>query len=173
MWAASEGFFTGEGVVHEMNDYSADGTIADYMAGVLHVPFVLTFELYGSPGDLPSCFVQFNPSSARLDATLRRFHPMYKAGFMHILRSRVGEPPATVPVSEAERRRAEGSVWEVLVGMDSPGSDLFKLELTPKVEERVELLKEICELTPRCAGFTSTGWLKFAIHKDSVVPLPS
>ncbi len=67
IWSATAGFFTGLGIVYELNDYTADGTIADYLAGSLSVPVSLTFELYGVPGDLPNCFEQFNPASQKLE----------------------------------------------------------------------------------------------------------
>jgi hypothetical protein len=46
-------------VVYDKNDYTADGTLADALSD--SVPYALTFELFGVPGDLPNCFAQFNP----------------------------------------------------------------------------------------------------------------
>jgi hypothetical protein len=46
-------------------------------AGALNIPITLTFELYGVPGDLPNCFEQFNPDSARLHETLTLVHVVY------------------------------------------------------------------------------------------------
>eukprot|EP00960_Hanusia_phi_P069474 767097-Hanusia_phi.AAC.3 len=68
--AATGGFFSGLGIVYEMNDYTADGTIADYMGGKRGVAYSLTFELYGKPGDLANCFEQFNPDNSDLNRVL-------------------------------------------------------------------------------------------------------
>lgn len=87
IWSATAGFFTGLGIVYELNDYTADGTIADYLAGSLDVPVSLTFELYGVPGDLPNCFEQFNPPSDKLEETLVQMHPLYKTAMKWLIDS--------------------------------------------------------------------------------------
>ena len=43
------GWLHDSGVGYEMNDYAADGTLFDYMAGVEEVPRVFCVELYGGP----------------------------------------------------------------------------------------------------------------------------
>lgn len=85
MWAASDGFFTGTGVVYDMNDYTADGTMTDWMAGKLNVPYAITFEMYGTPGDLANCFEQFNPPGNMVKSTLERIHDMYSAAFLYLI----------------------------------------------------------------------------------------
>jgi hypothetical protein len=57
--------------VYESNDYTADGTMADYVAGVLQVPYVFILEVFGVLGDLPNCFQQFNPDAAAYSQVLR------------------------------------------------------------------------------------------------------
>lgn len=68
-----------------MNDYTADGTMADWMAGQLNVPYSITFEMFGTPGDLPNCFEQFNPRGNLVQQTLERIHGMYTAAFIHLI----------------------------------------------------------------------------------------
>lgn len=85
MWAAADGFFAGTGVVYDMNDYTADGTMTDWMAGKLNVPYSITFEMYGTPGDLANCFEQFNPPGDRVQSTLERMHGVYSAAFLHLI----------------------------------------------------------------------------------------
>jgi hypothetical protein len=92
MWAASDGFFTGTGVVYDMNDYTADGTMTDWMAGKLNVPYAITFEMYGTPGDLANCFEQFNPPGNMVQSTLERIHGMYSAAFLYLIHMVPAEP---------------------------------------------------------------------------------
>ena len=40
--SAAAGFFSGLGIVYELNDYTADGTIADYIAGAQFTCFTGT-----------------------------------------------------------------------------------------------------------------------------------
>lgn len=55
------------GPAHKLNNYPADGTMFDYMAGVRHVPVSMAVELWGR-GDQPGlvCFDLFNPQSRKL-----------------------------------------------------------------------------------------------------------
>ncbi|KAK3596488.1 hypothetical protein CHS0354_007394 [Potamilus streckersoni] len=55
------------GKVTKLNEYTADGTIFDYMAGVRKIPFSLAIELWGPFQHIgPSCFDLFNPPSYNL-----------------------------------------------------------------------------------------------------------
>ena len=153
MWAAAGGFFTGLGVVAEENEYTADGTIADYLAGVVNVPYSLTFELYGEIGDLSNCFVQFNPDGVDLQDTLERFHPMYMAAFEYLVKLS-HELPFPYTAYKA---------WGFERHLDSRGGDMFKADLTKDMSERVKLLEVLCDQLPRCVGFTTSGWLKHTI----------
>ena len=62
------------GIAYQLNDYTADGTSFDYMAGVRKVPFSLAVELWGI-GDYKGamCFDLFNPKSHQLQVN-RYFH---------------------------------------------------------------------------------------------------
>mmetsp|Transcript_26419 Transcript_26419/g.67476 ORF Transcript_26419/g.67476 Transcript_26419/m.67476 type:complete len:449 (-) Transcript_26419:570-1916(-) len=97
---ATSGFFTEYGICYEKNDYTADGTAMDYLAGVLNVPFSYTFEMYGDLelGDLDNCFAQFNPNNGdELDKTLSKLHQVYTTIFEFL----VGEKNTKEDVSEA------------------------------------------------------------------------
>jgi len=153
IWSATAGFFTGLGIVYELNDYTADGTIADYIAGALNVPVSLTFELYGAPGDLPNCFEQFNPRSAQVAETLALIHPAYSAALRWLVQSVEQRQAYHDDLTSAHR-------WELVQNADTDGSDLYHLELTTNITGRVESLQQICAEMNTCSGFNSNGWLK-------------
>eukprot|EP00118_Oscarella_pearsei_P002575 m.10928 g.10928 ORF g.10928 m.10928 type:complete len:414 (+) comp22807_c0_seq2:49-1290(+) len=70
------------GVGYEVNDYPADGTSFDYMAGRKNIPFSLAIELWGSGDNVKgSCFDIFNPRSADLQHELNAVFPIYEAFF--------------------------------------------------------------------------------------------
>ncbi|XP_013379519.1 carboxypeptidase A1 [Lingula anatina] len=74
------------GVANKINQYTADGTIFDYMAGVKKVPFSLAIELWGE-GDHKGaqCFDLFNPPSHALQDVVETLQPMYKALFTYLV----------------------------------------------------------------------------------------
>ncbi|KAJ1467647.1 hypothetical protein T484DRAFT_1858074, partial [Baffinella frigidus] len=155
-------------IVYDKNDYTADGTLADFIAVKLKVPYSLTFELYGVPGDLDNCFEQFNPPSADVQQTLARFHGMYPSAVEFLIQARLGI--------------TQGVQWRRVEG-DSPGADLHFVDLSTNMTERVMVLKEsavwvdlstnmtervmvfkeICGALPACKGFNTAGWLKAAV----------
>jgi Zinc carboxypeptidase len=76
----SRGYFRNEsGIAYEYNKYTADGTIFDYMAGVLHVPYVFCIEAYGGEA-VPDCFVQFNPHTQHMPAVRDNLVQLYLEG---------------------------------------------------------------------------------------------
>lgn len=97
------GFLHDSGIGYEMNDYSADGTLMDYMAGKAEVPLVFCVELWGGPIH-NDCFVQFNPdptpsgpiepgrTQARspLERDLDQMHVFYIELFNQIIEERYG-----------------------------------------------------------------------------------
>ncbi|XP_070578847.1 carboxypeptidase A4-like [Ptychodera flava] len=92
------------GIAHKLNDYVADGTIFDYMAGVRQIPFSFAIELWGE-GDHKGarCFDLFNPKSEDLQKSLEEVHPIYETLFTFIIEwkekqlkeyfSQIDEPP--------------------------------------------------------------------------------
>nr|XP_002737182.2 PREDICTED: zinc carboxypeptidase A 1-like [Saccoglossus kowalevskii] len=74
------------GIAYELNDYEADGTIFDYMAGVRQIPFSFAIELWGD-GDHngAKCFDLFNPRNADLQKTLKEVQPIYEVLFKYII----------------------------------------------------------------------------------------
>jgi len=90
------GWLRESGLGWQQNDYSADGTLFDYMAGVEHVPRVFCVELYGGPTH-DDCFVQFNPSAAPQPA----LHP---SGVMRTDPVATGEPLMLSPLHTALQR---------------------------------------------------------------------
>lgn len=98
------GWLHDSGIGYLMNDYSADGTLMDYMAGVANVPLVFCVELWGGPTH-DDCFVQFNPDptpkphtdaagrttlSSALERDLRRMHIFYIELFNKIISDQYG-----------------------------------------------------------------------------------
>ena len=160
MYSATAGFFTGLGIVYEMNDYTADGTIADYFAGVLKVPVSLTFELYGVPGDLPNCFEQFNPPADKIAETLTTFHPAYVAAMKWLVAT-----PADL--AAAMQEATSGHHWEVVEDADSDGADFHHLDLTKDHASRIQTLQQVCGELKQCNGFNSNGWLKTRVAPAS------
>ncbi|XP_076350835.1 carboxypeptidase A5-like isoform X7 [Tachypleus tridentatus] len=69
-----------------VNQYTADGTIFDYMAGIKKIPFSFAVELWGD-GDLPEkqCFDLFNPPNKELLRNLEAVHPMCENLFLNLM----------------------------------------------------------------------------------------
>ncbi|XP_062569878.1 carboxypeptidase A5-like [Saccostrea cucullata] len=65
------------GTAPQLINYTADGTIFDYMAGVKKIPFSFTVELWGRQHKGPSCFDLFNPESQNLKEVVSSLHPLY------------------------------------------------------------------------------------------------
>ncbi|KAL3872929.1 hypothetical protein ACJMK2_036102 [Sinanodonta woodiana] len=75
------------GKATKLNEYTADGTIFDYMAGVRKIPFSLAIELWGPfQHSGPSCFDLFNPASYSLKKVLEEIHPLYVTLFQYMRR---------------------------------------------------------------------------------------
>ncbi|ELT94089.1 hypothetical protein CAPTEDRAFT_227948 [Capitella teleta] len=74
------------GLAHQLNEYTADGTIFDYMAGNRKIPFSLAIELWGE-GDREGarCFDLFNPPSEHLHIALRDIHALYQSMFAYLI----------------------------------------------------------------------------------------
>lgn len=73
----------------EMNSYSADGTIYDWMAGKMQVPYCYCVEIWGDStiAQPEDCFVQFNPAPESLHDDLvkmRRFYLAFLLGLVQI-----------------------------------------------------------------------------------------
>ncbi|XP_078000698.1 carboxypeptidase A4-like [Glandiceps talaboti] len=97
------------GIAHELNDYAADGTVFDFMAGVRQIPFSFAIELWGE-GDHKGakCFDLFNPKSESLQKALVEVHPIYETLFTFIIDwkeeqlrnyfSQIDEPPASFSI---------------------------------------------------------------------------
>jgi len=86
MAAQSQGFYTETGVVYEMNDYTADGTVTDWASATMKVPLVFTFEMFGDPklGDLSNCFEQFNPESSHVSRCVEQQLPALLLLLQHV-----------------------------------------------------------------------------------------
>jgi hypothetical protein len=71
----------------EMNSYSADGTIYDWMAGKMNVPYCYCAEMWGdSTGPQPDdCFIQFNPAPENLHKDLVKMRRFYLAFLMGLI----------------------------------------------------------------------------------------
>ncbi|XP_048736117.2 carboxypeptidase A5-like isoform X2 [Ostrea edulis] len=65
------------GTSHHLINYTADGTIFDYMAGIKKIPFSFTIELWGKQHHRPSCFDLFNPENRKLKEVVKSLHPLY------------------------------------------------------------------------------------------------
>lgn len=65
------------GTSHQLINYTADGTIFDYMAGIQKIPFSFTVELWGKQHQGMSCFDLFNPKSDELQKVVSNLHPLY------------------------------------------------------------------------------------------------
>ncbi|XP_052769291.1 carboxypeptidase O-like isoform X1 [Mya arenaria] len=75
------------GKAADLNDYTADGTVFDYMAGVKHIPFTYAIELWGPERHTtPSCFDLFNPANEQLKTVVEKIYPLY-VNFFHYLLS--------------------------------------------------------------------------------------
>lgn len=70
----------------DLNDYTADGTVFDYMAGVRKIPFSYAIELWGPDNHKgASCFDLFNPSNHELQETLEEVSQVYSAFFQYLV----------------------------------------------------------------------------------------
>ncbi len=88
------------GIAYRLNEYTADGTIFDYMAGVRKIPFSLAIELWGI-GDHKGakCFDLFNPPSEELKTSVKEIHPMYEVLFVFLIAWKQDQGGATSTVS--------------------------------------------------------------------------
>ena len=71
-----------------------------------------------------------------------------------------------------ERKLAELSSaesWEVHADADADGGDLYHVELTTNMTERIRTLKLVCDSLLTCRGFNSNGWLKTRVPPASQV----
>ncbi|CAH1792837.1 unnamed protein product [Owenia fusiformis] len=76
------------GLSWQLNDYTADGTLFDYMAGVRKIPYSLAIELWGGGDTKDSkCFDLFNPPSAQLKRVLIKIHKVYESLFIYLINS--------------------------------------------------------------------------------------
>ncbi|XP_074648839.1 zinc carboxypeptidase-like [Tubulanus polymorphus] len=75
------------GQAYDLNDYTADGTVFDFMAGVRHIPFSYAIEMWGI-GDKPNiqCFDLFNPPSFDLRKSLKEMQPIYDTIFEYLIK---------------------------------------------------------------------------------------
>lgn len=73
------------GEAYKLNDYTADGTIFDFMAGIRKIPFSFTVELWGQKHTGSSCFDLFNPPSEELQEVLETIHPLYEKLFRYMI----------------------------------------------------------------------------------------
>ncbi|XP_038076949.1 carboxypeptidase A2-like [Patiria miniata] len=74
------------GVAYNLNDYPADGTVFDYMAGVRKIPFSFAIELWGEgDSNKVKCFDLFNPSHATLQGALQDIMPIYDTLFTYMI----------------------------------------------------------------------------------------
>ncbi|KAL5008934.1 hypothetical protein ScPMuIL_014515 [Solemya velum] len=75
------------GQATNINTYSADGTIFDYMAGQRKVPFSIVIELWGDSEKHKgkSCFDLFNPPSGDLKAVIADIHSLYVTLFSYLM----------------------------------------------------------------------------------------
>ncbi|XP_071161918.1 zinc carboxypeptidase-like [Mytilus edulis] len=73
------------GQAYKLNDYTADGTIFDFMAGVRKIPFSYTVELWGQNHKGTSCFDLFNPPNEDLKEVLETIHPLYVQLFRYMI----------------------------------------------------------------------------------------
>ncbi|XP_062503246.1 carboxypeptidase O-like isoform X2 [Corticium candelabrum] len=84
--AAAAGHHFKFNVAHVLNDYPADGTSFDYMAGVKQIPFSLAIEMWGEgDGNGVKCFDLFNPSGSDLAEALLTINPIYNVIFQQVV----------------------------------------------------------------------------------------
>ncbi|EDV21753.1 uncharacterized protein TRIADDRAFT_59794 [Trichoplax adhaerens] len=78
------------GHAYDLNDYAADGTVFDYMAGKRNIPFSFAIELWGN-GDNSNkrCFDLFNPHSQDLKAALESIYPIFVAGLTSLIQKKL------------------------------------------------------------------------------------
>ncbi|KAI0211736.1 hypothetical protein LSAT2_003412 [Lamellibrachia satsuma] len=74
------------GIAYHLNDYTADGTIFDYMAGVRKIPFSFAIELWGEVWKHARCFDLFNPTNENLQAEVEQVHPIYEVLFLYLIK---------------------------------------------------------------------------------------
>jgi len=96
----SAGFYSRSGVGWKMNSYSADGTLYDWIAGVVEVPYSICGEVWGRPYH-PDCFNMFNPKSENLLADLRKIRPIYTQFFIYLAEKHLGNKYVLPPASSS------------------------------------------------------------------------
>jgi len=93
------------GLARDLSEYSADGAMFDYMAGVRHIPISLAVELWGSgDGHDKGCFDLFNPPSDRLGREIAAVRPLYDILFRKL-------PWHVAPPAE------ESATWQPIPGL--------------------------------------------------------
>ncbi|ESO96431.1 hypothetical protein LOTGIDRAFT_159841 [Lottia gigantea] len=81
------------GKSYELGQYTADGTIFDYMAGKRQIPICLAIELWGKENHQgPSCFDEFNPPNTILQIEVSEILPLYVSMFMFLIQWKEENP---------------------------------------------------------------------------------
>ncbi|XP_033115949.1 carboxypeptidase A4-like [Anneissia japonica] len=75
------------GIGYKLNSYPADGTIYDYMSGIMKIPFSYTIEIWGQ-GDHKGaqCFDLFNPPNENLQKAVSDLMPIYETIFDYVIK---------------------------------------------------------------------------------------
>lgn len=102
------------GLAYYLNDYTADGTIFDYMAGVRKVPFSFAIELWGDLKKQAVCFDLFNPANENLQAEVKQVHPIYEVLFLHLIKWKQKQT-AFIPHTQKDRPLSHSFRYTVLL----------------------------------------------------------
>jgi hypothetical protein len=110
----SDGWFRNGGIAYELNEYTADGSISDWVAGKKGVEYVFVVETWGGPFH-KNCFVQFNPESHQLEHDLLKIRSLYTSALVEVIQRLKPDLPVYYPLSNA-----------VLGGAPTRGMELYR-----------------------------------------------
>lgn len=109
------------------NDYSADGTIADWLSARAGVKCSFVVELYGTQA-YKDCFVQFNPPPDKLAETLKTMNEFFPLFFQQVI-ERFGSRDSDSATATASFADMNQSLKGVKQRLDSAESKLQQLKL--------------------------------------------
>ncbi len=145
---ATKPYFHHSGIAYEMNSYSADGTIFDWMAGKIGVKYSICAEIWGGvETQQEDCFQQFNPNPSVLDRDTARIRVFYLLALVKLIETELG---IAFPWRELGIRLDNGEEMhnaEKEMKQNHQGASARSwsdASLSPEMQQKMKQILEVC-----------------------------